>query len=302
MSHTPPPAAETATSIVNPTLLFVALMWGAGNLVTKWLLLAMDPPVLIAMRMGAMSLLMAGLLVFGRTAHISPRSWLKLGLLGGGLVAVQLAMFNYAMQMTTASEGSLLISTAPVWTAVIVSGVGMERVTGLNWIGIGIASFGVTLVILGPAGRIGPGAPARLPGDLLMLVAAWLYAAYMVVSRRWMRRFGEVPVIGSNFAAAGVLLLLWGGPELFSTDLGMLTWGHWTGIIYITFIAGFGGLFLWYRTIGRTSASGTAVYQYLVPGVSVTGAAVFLGERMSAVQIAGVVVTLVGVCLARSRP
>ena len=64
-------------------------------------------------------------------------------------------------------------------------------------------------------------------------------------------------------------------------------------------MAGFLGIVLWYRTIGRTTASGTAVYQYLVPGVSCVGAALFLGERLGPVQVAAIFVMLAGVYLAR---
>jgi O-acetylserine/cysteine efflux transporter len=74
------------------------------------------------------------------------------------------------------------------------------------------------------------------------------------------------------------------------------------GIAFVTLLASFVGLVVWYRTIGRTSASGTAVYQYLVPGVSLVGAAIFLGDRISGLQLVGIVVTLVGVYLARMRP
>ena len=48
--------------------------------------------------------------------------------------------------------------------------------------------------------------PSRLCGDLLMLASAWLYAGYMVLSRRWMQRLGELPVICWTFAAGGVML------------------------------------------------------------------------------------------------
>jgi len=229
--------------------------------------------------MGVVSILMAAVLLFTQRSRPALRDWLKLSVLGGGLAAAQLLSFSYAMKLTTASEGALLVSTAPAWTAAIVAVLGMERVRALNWLGIAVASVGVAMVVLGPAGRIVSHAPSRLSGDLIMLASAWLYAGYMVLSRRWMQRFGVLPVICCTFAAAGAMLVAFGARRLFATDWSKVTTGHWIGIAHLTFLAGFVGLLLWYRTIGRTSASGTAVYQYLVPGISVVGAAVFLGER-----------------------
>ncbi|MCK4298535.1 MAG: DMT family transporter, partial [Planctomycetes bacterium] len=284
---------------IDPVLLLVVCIWGAGNVVTKWVLGVLDPPAFLALRMAVVSTLMAAMLLLGPRTRFALRDWLMVSVCGGGLMAAQFLSFSYAMKLTTASEGSLLVSTAPVWTAVIVAVLGVEHVTRLNWLGIVVASGGVAMIVLGPSGKMFSNAPSRLSGDLLMLGSAWLYAGYMVFSRHWMQRIGELPVICSTFAAAGVLLVVVGARPLLASDWSTVTAGHWVGIAYVALMAGFVGLILWYRTIGRTSASGTAVYQYLVPGVSIVAAAIFLGERIVALQLAGIAVTLVGVYLAR---
>jgi len=299
LTHTPSRSPWPPRRIVNPVLLLVASMWGAGSLVTKWVLEVLEPPALLALQMGVLSVLMAALLFLGLRRRVALRDWIMLVVLGGGLVAAQLLSYSYAMKMTTASEGSLLISTAPIWTAVMAAMLGMERIAGLNWLGIATASAGVAMIIFGAAGGIVGSAPARLSGDLLMLASAWLYGGYMIISKRWMRRLGELQVICHTFAAGGILLVVVGTRQLFATDWGRITAGHWVGVAYLTFFVGFVGLVLWYRAIARTSASGTAAYLYLMPGISVVGAAIFLGERIAALQLAGIAVTLVGVYLAR---
>lgn len=299
MTHSADPAPLPPRPVFNPVLLLVAGIWGAGNLVTKWLLEVMEPPALLALRMGGVAVLMGALLLLGPRRRVARRDCLVLMLCGGGIVTVQLLTFTYAMKMTTASEGSLLISTAPVWTAVLVTLLGMERLTGLNWLGVAVASGGVAMIIWGPAGRIVGNAPARLPGDLLMVASAWLYGGYMVLSKRWMRRLGALHVICYTFVGSGMLLAALGTRHLLATDWGIITAGRWIGVAYLTILAGFVGIILWYRTIGRTTASGTAVYQYLVPGISVLGAAILLGERLTALQLAGIAVILAGVYLAR---
>ena len=302
LPQTRPLAERPRTQVINPVLLLVACMWAAGNLVTKWVLEVLDPAALLALRMGIIAILMVALLFARPRRRMLALDWVTLLVFGGGLVAAQLSAFTYAMRLTTASEGSLLISTAPAWTAVIVAVLGMERVTRLNWLGIAIASGGIVMVVLAPGVRILPTAPARFSGDLLMLASAWLYASYMVLSRRWMQRLGELQVICLTFASGGLILAALGARQLLASDLSRLTVGQWIGIAHVTFIGGFLGLTLWYWTIGRTSASGTAVYQYLVPVLAVVGSAVFLGERVAAPQLAGIAVTLVGIYMARVRP
>jgi len=178
----------------------------------------------------------------------------------------------------------------------------MELVTRLNWLGIVIALGGVAMLIFGAARGDAPSAPARFWGNLLMIASSWLYGGYMVISKRWMQRLGRLQVVCYTFAASGVLLVAVGAPRLGATEWAEVTWGHWAAIAYLTLGAGFVGIVVWYLTIGRTSASGTAAYQYLVPVVSVICAAVFLGERLTALQMAAIAVTLIGVCLARVPP
>ncbi len=288
--------------IVDPALLMVALMWGVGNVVIKWVVEVFDPAAFCALRMGVTAVLMIALLLSGPRRRLAARDWLMLVVFGGALVAAQQLSFSYAMRMTTASEGSLLISTAPLWTAVIVATLRMELVTRLNWLGIAVALGGVAMIIFGASRGTPGGGTARLSGDLLMIVSAGLYGGYMVISKRWMQRLGALQVICCTFAAAGMILTVVGTPRLLTTKWAEITWGHWIGIAYLTLIAGFIGLVVWYRTIARTSASGTAVYQYLVPGIAVIIAAIFLGERLAALQAIGFTVTLVGVCLARVPP
>ena len=288
--------------IIEPALLMVALMWGAGNVVTKWIVAVIDPAALFAMRTGAASILMVALMFFVPRRRLAARDWLMLLGVGGVVIAVQNLSFGYAMKMTTASEGSLLISTAPVWTAIMAAALGMELVTRLNWLGIAIALGGVAMITFGAARGDASSAPARFWGDLLMIGSSWLYGGYMVMSKRWMQRLGRLQVVCYTFAASGVVLVAVGAPRLWATQWAEVTWGHWVAIAYMTLGAGFVGIVVWYLTIGRTTASGTAVYQYLVPVVAVIGAAIFLGERLTALQMAAIVVTLIGVCLARVPP
>ena len=300
MSELPRSPAQPLRLPFNPVLLLVACMWGAGNLVTKWLLGVLEPSALLALRMGLVAVSMTVLLLVTRHPRLPPRDWLMLVVVGGGVVAIQLLSFASAIKMTTASEGSLLISTAPVWTAVLVTVLGMERLTRVNWLGVALASVGVAMLVLGGAGRTFGNAPARVTGDLIMLGSAWLYGGFMVLSKRWMGRIGALHVVGYSFAGSGVILALVGGRSLLATDWTAVTSAHWLGIVYISFFVAFLGVVLWYTTIGRTTASKTAVYQYLVPGVSCVGAALFMGERMAPVQIAGILVMLAGVYLARA--
>jgi O-acetylserine/cysteine efflux transporter len=284
--------------IIDPALLSVAFFWGTGNVAVKWILGVIDPAALYAVRMGFMALMM-GWIVYRRWRPISGRDALVLLAAGGAMIAAQQVTFGYAMSMTTASEGSLLISTAPLWTAIVAAALGMEIVTRLNWIGIVAAFTGVGMVVLGHTGGPSPEAPARMAGDALMILSSFIYGGYMIVSKRWMVRLGALHVICFSFLAGGVMLAVLGGRQALATDWSAFAPAHWGALVYLATFAGSFGLVVWYRSISRTTASGVAVYQYLVPCISVVVAALFLRERPSLAQNIGIVVTLVGVYMAR---
>ncbi len=302
MAQSDPDARPVSTTVIQPDLLIVSCLWGVGNLLTKVVLDVFEPAGFMALRTGVASILFGALLFTVPRRRIAPRDWLMLTLFGGGVVALQLFSFTYAMKLTTGSEGSLLISTAPVWTAAMVAALGMEQVTRLNWLGIAVASVGVVMIVLGPGSAVPANAPARLTGDAIMIGSAWLYAGYMVLSRRWMQRLGELPVICITFAASGVMLTVLGAHSLSATDWSKVTAGYWLAAGHVTVLAGVLGIIMWYRAIGRTSANRTAVYQYLVPVVSVIGATAFMGERMVMLQLVGIAVTLIGVYAASVPP
>ena len=71
----------------------------------------------------------------------------------------------------------------------------MELVTRLNWLGIAVALGGVAMIVFGAAHGAEHSAPARLAGDLLMIVSAWLYGAYMAITGLYETMRPDDPVV-----------------------------------------------------------------------------------------------------------
>ena len=71
--------------------------------------------------------------------------------------------FVYALKLTTATTVSLILGTTPVFTALISSAVGLERLSTRFWFAAVLTFAGVALVALGSGGDLS----ADLAGDLL---------------------------------------------------------------------------------------------------------------------------------------
>jgi drug/metabolite transporter (DMT)-like permease len=226
--------------------------------------------------------------------------WLRLGLAGVLIMGTQQVLFVTGLDLTAAGEGSLLFSTAPIFTALMAAALGHERITPANWVGIAAAMGGCAMVILGGAGA--EHVPeTRVTGDLLMLASAFGYALFMVVSKPLMARYGALKVVTFSFLFALLVIVPFGAQEALTAEWSGLGTMGWVAMFWTVILAGLFGFTAWYWRISKTSASRVAVYQYVVPVVALIAAALLLGERPALLQILGAGLVLVGLYFAR-RP
>ncbi len=283
-------------------LLLVAVVWGLSMVPSKWLLEVMEPAGTLVFRYVVCALVVPLSLSIGtRRGEGEPgRPWGTMVLVGLW-VAVQQLLFIYALDLTSASEAALLISLAPIWTALIGVIAGIEMLSGANWLGIGLATVGAALIILGNGQAEASTGPTRLAGDLLMLLSSLLYGGFMAYSKGVMARWGALRVVSWAFVFGTLAVIPAGLGQFIAADWADFDLRIWGALIYSGLIAGGWGFVVWYGCIARTTPARTAVYQYLVPVVTLAGSAVLLGERMALWQVVGAVVALAGLMLAR-RP
>jgi len=295
------PSRDEGPSIIDPWLASVALIWG-GNFVTyKILLGTLSPTGLLAVRFIAVTALLVAILwVTGRLRHNEPGMWLRLFLAGVLIMGVQQILFVHGLNLTAAGEGALLFATAPIFTALMVTLAGTESIAASNWVGVVAAFGGVAMVILG--GGETTGAPAsRVTGDLLMLGSAILYALFMVLSKGLMTRYGPLKVVTFAYMFGALVVVPAGAHEALTDDWSRLGPACWFCLAYLIVLAGSYGFCVWYWRILRTSSARVAVYQYAVPVVAMIAAAIWLGERPTAIQLLGALLVLTGLAFAR-RP
>lgn len=287
--------------VLDPVLLSVAILWGGNFPVYKRLMAVIDPVGLLSVRFAAMGgLLLIILAATGRLRHTSRTMWLPVFVAGVLIMGLQQLSFVTGLNLTAAGEGSLLFSTAPVFTALIATLLGTEVIAGTQWLGVLAAFAGAALVITG--GAHAHNVPAtRVTGDLLMLASAVGYGLFMVVSKPLMERHGALKVLTFAYLFGGLVVVPFGWQQATEVDWAHLGLTCWLCLGWLILLAGVYGFTAWYWRIARTSATRVAVYQYLVPVVAMITAAVWLGERPAGLQVVGAVVVLAGLALAR-RP
>jgi len=219
------------------------------------------------------------------------------------VVAGLLVMIGYNLPVTVglqwipASSAGLLLATEPVWVLVISYVFLGERAGPRVLLGSGVALAGVA-VIAGPnAWSSGSGTHA-LAGAALVLLATMAFGGYTIVLRPLSEKYGPVPATATSTVAGAVPYLALVG--MFSPS--RLAPPAWAELLFLALGGTVAGMLLWNQAIVRGGSVRISRLLYLEPVVSVLGAMVFLGERVTAAVLIGGVLVLAGVLTAAAGP
>jgi drug/metabolite transporter (DMT)-like permease len=187
------------------------------------------PTLAIAFWRNALALPVLALLVglHGRGLHrgggiVLDRRERRLSIVAGLFLGAHFATWIPSLSFTSVASSVALVSTQPVWAALIARGRGEDVPAGAWW-GIGIAVAGV-VVLTGVDLSVEPRA---LFGDLLALIGGLLAAAYVIVGAEVRRTVPtSVYALVCYGVAAGALLAvcLVGRQPLAGSDYDATTW------------------------------------------------------------------------------
>jgi len=206
---------------------------------------------------------------------------------------------NSALSYTLASNVSIIVAAAPIFTAILAHFAGLERFRSGTFWGFLIAFSGVILVVCNGTFvlKLNP------KGDLLALAAAACWAVYSVLIRRLddgldsllvTRRtlfwglITAIPMVlleGAPYSAAPLLTPVIAGNFLF---LGLLG----SGLCYI----------LWNRAFAYLGVVTTNSFIYLQPFITILVGWLFLREPISPLALVGAALITAGVVAAQRSP
>lgn len=294
VAETPPRPAVHLTEFL---LLCMALIWGINFSVVKYATDVMPPLAFNALRVGLAAVFL-GLLAFPRAARPSRRDMLMLvllGVLGNG--AYQM-LFIEGVARTRAGDAALVIAATPAFVALIGRVRGSERVSARGAFGIGLSMLGIGLVVFGNASaRAGE---SSVLGNSLVLVAAFCWSFYTVLSRPYADRIDGIQLSAYTMLGGAVPLFLVGLPSLVATPWGNVGAPAWGAIAY----SGIGSMvvayLIWYRGVRVLGPTRTAMFGNLQPLFALVVAWLALGEALTLWQGVGAASIMSGLLLTRS--
>ncbi|WP_373974718.1 DMT family transporter [Chitinibacter sp. SCUT-21] len=275
-------------------VLFCVLVWGVTFVSTK-VLLQLRTPVEIAFD----RFVLAFVVLCALHPKFKWQAWrTELQFFGLGLCGVTLYFLteNYALQFTQASNVGLLVSSAPLLTAIFAHFITHEEQLSVRFaIGSFIALLGVALVMFNGSVIL----QLNPLGDILALLAGAAWALYCLQLRKVGARFGYLYLTRQVFFYGLITMLpaLWFSH--YRLDLSLwLTWQQGGNMLFLGLIASALCYVAWNKAVGLIGSVKASNYIYLIPIVTMATAVLVLGEKLTAVGLAGAALILFGVYFA----
>lgn len=203
---------------------------------------------------------------------------------------------NTALELTLISDVAVLVSTAPLTTALMGAIFYRdERISWLSCLGMIIAFVGSVMLALKDGLVWGD----SIMGDLLALLAAFVWAFYSMALKKLNRTYSTLFITRKLFFY-GILSAL----PLLAMEKSQINWQAvsrpevWGNLLYLGLICSMAAYFIWGITVKRIGAVRASNYFYLSPIISMIAAAIWFGERTNAVAYIGCVLILAGVIMA----
>lgn len=250
-------------------------MWGLMSPISKFIMLggAVTPLVVTDLRIGGAMVLFWIASFFQKPEHVSHKDLASLfvaALLG---IVFNQGCFIFGVSLSSPGDAPIITTSMPLWAMVLAALILKEPITGKKVLGIAAGASGALLLILGN-GQNGQGTSATTAGgtmiwgDLLVLLAQFCYALYIVLYKDFVNKYSLVTIMKWMFTYSFICILPFSANSLMRTDWSSLHLPELGGLSFIVV----GATFISYMLIvvGQKNLRPTVagMYNYIQPLVA----------------------------------
>jgi drug/metabolite transporter (DMT)-like permease len=210
------------------------------------------------------------------------------------------SLIYLAMQTTTAINAVLVNSCVPILIALASWLMYRELLTTRQILGVCVSLCGVLLIIA-------KGQLATLlhvdfnRGDIYVLIAAALWAFYSANLKRYPRDLHPFSYLSAIVIVGLIGLFPFYLLELFQGQRILLTTSSIVTIIYVAVFASVLAFIFWNRAVRTIGANKAGPFVHLMPVFSTILAVIFLGEKLTAFHLQGMLLIFGGIIMTTFR-
>ncbi len=282
--------------------LIFTFLWSTGWIVAGYSARYADALTFLAVRFAtAAALVTLMALAAGAPWPRSRRAVIDIAITGILLHGVYLAGVWWAVRHgLPAGISGLIAGLQPILTALFAPALVGERISGIRWLGIVCGFIGIALVLEPQLAGVDP---AALWGVLLPILIN-VIGMFAVTGGSFYQKAhvvsGDLRTMTAIQYTAAFLVTI---PFAWALEPMRIEWNLTMGLVLLwsVVVLSLGSIGLYLFMLRRGEVSRIATFLYLVPALVAVEAWLLFGETLSALQIAGMAVTICGVALASRK-
>ncbi len=286
-------------SLTDFSLIMATVIWGSDYPFAKIAMQEISPLAFSAARtMMATAALFPFFLKQEPSWKVSRRDFIFLAILAGFGTFLNRVCWAVGLNLTTASNAALLMTTSPIFVLIVSAVIFRSAVTFRATLGILVAFVGVLFVIKGDWQGWTLSAES-FRGDLILLGAAISWALFTVLAKFLLKEHSSLKVTAyvMAFGSAFFISFLPNEKPGGWAEISALAW---FSVIYVALSGNCLAYFLWMKGIQKIGSLRTILYSYLMPITAMVFSVPMLGETVTSTQICGALIVFAGIFLARS--
>lgn len=249
-------------------------MWGLMSPISKFVMLggAVTPFVVTDLRMGGAMILFWITSFFQKQEHVNHKDMATLfvaSLLG---IVFNQGCFIFGISLSSPGDASIITTSMPLWAMVLAAVILKEPITGKKVLGIAAGASGALLLILGSSQHVqssaASGSGTAIWGDLLVLMAQFCYALYIVLYKDFVKKYSLITIMKWMFTCSFICTMPFSAGDWIKADWGSLHLMEIAGLAFIVVGATFVSYML--VVVGQKNLRPTVagMYNYIQPIVA----------------------------------
>ena len=249
------------------SLLGANALWGLMSPVAKIVMVGgtITPLVMTDIRIFGAMILFWLLSFFTKHEHVPHKDLAKLFWASLFAIIFNQGSFIFGVGLTTPGNASIITTSMPLWAMVLAALFLGDPITGKKVLGIASGACGALLLILSSETGSSQEAQGNILGDILVLLAEFSFAIYIVVFKGLVSKYSLVTVMKWLFTFSFICAVPFSYTSLTSTNWHALSFNEIEALLFVVI----GSTFLSYlllvigqKAVGPTTAG---MYNYVQP-------------------------------------
>ena len=290
------------TSVAYIALVLTTIVWSSSLIFFKLVVAEVGPIVFVALRYTLATPFLL-ILTFqqsrGKDIGNIRKNW-KVVLIAGfsGPFISQILQY-IGLEMTTASDALLLLNLTPIFAVILAAPLLKEKITLDKFLGLFVATIGVTLIVLNTSPDSTIPQLQRIIGDIIVIVSTLFFAINGIAGKIAVKYENAVSV--TFYSTLFVVPFIWLSAALLEdvTVLFTMSTEAWLVVTWVAVVNTVVGFILYYESMNHIEAGRVQIILNLIAVWGVLFAITILHETITLLQVAGGFLTVIGVIIAQ---